>query len=90
MRTTLTLDDDVAKILEEEAHRSRKPFKQVVNDAIRRGLQPQRSTRATKPYRVRPHTAKLLPGVDRGKLNALVDELEDCAIHAKATRARSR
>jgi len=38
MRTTLTLDPDVARMLTDEAHRLRKPFKQVVNDALRRGL----------------------------------------------------
>jgi len=40
MRTTLALDPDVARLLEEEAHRQRKPFRQVVNEAIRRGLAP--------------------------------------------------
>ena len=40
MRTTLTLDPDVARMIEEEVHRLRKPLKQVVNDALRRGLAP--------------------------------------------------
>jgi hypothetical protein len=34
MRTTLTLDGDVVALLREEAHRSKRPFKQVVNQAI--------------------------------------------------------
>jgi hypothetical protein len=38
MRTTLTLDPDVARMVQEEVHRVRKPFKDVVNDALRRGL----------------------------------------------------
>jgi hypothetical protein len=38
MRTTLTLDDDLALILKREAESSRRPFLDVVNDAIRRGL----------------------------------------------------
>lgn len=37
-RTTLTLDPDVVRLIEEEVHRLRKPFKHVVNDALRRGL----------------------------------------------------
>jgi hypothetical protein len=45
MRTTLTLDPDVAQLLEEEAHRRRLPWKQVVNDAIRRGLAASRPPR---------------------------------------------
>jgi hypothetical protein len=77
MRTTLTLDPDVARLVEQEVHRARKPMKQVVNDALRRGLSgPSRSARR-KPYRVRPHVASLLPGIDRTRLNALADELED-------------
>ena len=80
MRTTLTLDPDVVKLLEDEAHRARKSFKQVVNDAIRRGLAPKESTRPAPRYRVQPHTATFLPGLDRNRLNALADELEDYAV----------
>ncbi|MCC6900982.1 MAG: hypothetical protein IT377_18535 [Polyangiaceae bacterium] len=87
MRTTLTLDPDVAQLLKEEAHRRRKAFKDVVNDAIRRGLGPQRQ-RAPKPYRVRPHKARLLPGIDSAAFNRLADELDDEALIAKATAAR--
>lgn len=90
MRTTLTLDPDVARMIEEEVHRARRPFKQVVNDALRRGLAPRVAGRPTKPYRVRPHVAQLLPGVDRRRLNALADELEDRAVLTKATRATPR
>lgn len=38
MRTTLTLDDDLAVMLKREAEAGRRPFRDVVNDAIRRGL----------------------------------------------------
>ena len=88
MRTTLTLDPDVTRMLADEVHRARKPFKQVVNDALRRGLT-SAIGRKPKPYRVRPHVARLLPGIDPGRLNALADDQEDAAILAK-TRARRR
>jgi len=39
MRTTLTLDDDVAEKLRTVAHQTRRSFKQVVNDALRTGLE---------------------------------------------------
>ena len=80
MRTTLTLDPDVARMIEEEVHRVRRPLKQVVNDALRRGLTSASRRPPMKPYRVRPHTARLLPGLDRGRLNALADDLEDASI----------
>jgi len=38
MRTTLTLDDDLAVMLKREVESSRRPFRDVVNDAIRRGM----------------------------------------------------
>lgn len=89
MRTTLTLDADVVQLIEEEVHRARRPFKQVVNDALRRGLAPKASPRRTATYRVRPHVAKLLPGLDRGRLNALADELEDYAVLGKVGSSRA-
>ena len=82
MRTTLTLDPDVARLLREEAHRQRRPFKDVVNDAIRKGLAPSASPRVGR-FRVRPHRTVLRPGVDPEGLNRLVDELEDEAVLAK-------
>lgn len=78
MRTTLTLDSDVARLLEEEAHRQRKSFKEVVNDALRRGL--SRGSTKVARFRVTPHAAELRPGIDRASLNRLADELEDAVL----------
>jgi len=52
MRTTLTLDDDVARLLE-RAQKSRKAsFKAVVNDALRQGLSHMTKPAAPRqPYR---------------------------------------
>jgi predicted transcriptional regulator len=38
MRTTLTLDDDLFMALNERARATGRSFKEVVNEAIRRGL----------------------------------------------------
>ena len=38
MRTTLTLDDDVAAKLEKLRDTRRQSFKEIVNEALRRGL----------------------------------------------------
>ena len=86
MRTTLTLDPDVVRMIQEEVHRVRKPFKTVVNDALRRGLSPRSSRTRGRPYRVRPHAARLLPGLDRSKLNALADQMEERVLVAKLAR----
>lgn len=74
MRTTLTLDDDVARLLDDAVHRERRPMKQVVNDALRRALAPEA---AARPYRVRPFDTGLVPGIDPDGMNRLADELED-------------
>lgn len=88
MRTTLTLDPDVTQLLKEEAHRQRKPFKEVVNQAIRQGLAPKAGRPMPGRYRVRPHKATLQPGIDVQALNRLADELEDEAVITKARSGR--
>ncbi len=75
MRTTLTLDDDLAAALKEQARRADQPFKQVVNDTLRRGLSPA-SAEAKPDYVVRPHRSGFRPGVDPLRLNQLNDSLE--------------
>ena len=75
MRTTLTLDDDLADALKERARLLDKPFKQVVNDALRRGLSP--TPPEDRPvFEVKPICGGLLPGIDPLRLNQLYDQLE--------------
>lgn len=53
MRTTLSLDDDVASLLKKEVRRSGEPFKRVVNRFLRLGLTaPKQPLR--KPFKVTP------------------------------------
>lgn len=78
MRTTLTLDDDVARLIEEQVHRTKATAKQVINDALRAALAPKPTRSA--PYQVRVHHAALAPGLDLAGFNKLADELEDEAI----------
>jgi hypothetical protein len=87
-RTTLTLDPDVVARLEDEMHRQRKPFRQVVNEAIRRGLSSSARTRKLPPYRVKPIKSELMPGFENANFNHLVDQLEDEAILRKLRRGR--
>ena len=75
MRTTLTLDDDVANYLKEQSLLLNKPFKQVVNDTLRRGMSPAGPTERPK-FKVRPFSSGFNPGVDPTKLNQLYDQLE--------------
>jgi hypothetical protein len=84
MRTTLTLDPDVARLVEDAVHRERRPTKQVINDALRRALTPPAERRA--PYRLETHHARVRPGIDLAGFNRLADEMEDEAIVETARR----
>ena len=85
MRTTLTLDDDVARLVEDAVHRERRPMKQVVNDALRRALAPDVARQ--QPYQLAPHESAVRPGFDLSGFNRLADELEDEAIVNNARHA---
>lgn len=76
MRTTLTLDDDLAGILEQRAREAGVSFKEVVNRTIRAGLGESARRRRGPAPRVIPHSFGFKPGVDLDKLNQLADELE--------------
>lgn len=76
MRTTLTLERDVAEGLRREMRRTGHGLKAVVNQALRLGLalggKPARPPR----FKVQPHAFAFRPGVDLDRLNQLLDELE--------------
>ncbi len=76
MRTTLTLDPDVAERLAGEIRRTGKSLKATVNDALRVGLGLGGKRPRGPRFVVEPHPFGLRPGVDPDRLNQLVDELE--------------
>lgn len=81
MRTTLTLDPDIAEQLRREVKRSGKPFKAVVNEVLRRGF--GESSEPQAPFRVEAHDFGLLPGIDPDRMNQLVDEMEAMEVARK-------
>lgn len=77
MRTTLTVDPDIARRLKEIARLERKSFKTVVNETLRAGLDRQRGhDHVLQPFKVDPEHCGFLPGVDTAKLNQYMDQLE--------------
>lgn len=81
MRTTLTIDDGIAAQLREIVHRSGKPFKVVVNDALRAGIANGRVAAPIRPYRLKPVSmGKVTAPHDLDKSLQLADSLEDEAI----------
>lgn len=80
MRTTVTLDPDVARLLEQAMAARGQSFKEVLNHAVRRGLADVVDDRPEPPFDWVPRPMGLRPGIDPARLNALVDELEAEAV----------
>lgn len=76
MRTTLTIDDQIAADLKRVAYESGRSFKQVVNDTLRAGL--EAGVRAPRRYRLRPsRLGGVRSGFDLDKALHLAAALED-------------
>jgi hypothetical protein len=88
MRTTLTLDPDVAERVRQEIASGKLSLKEVVNRGLRAGFNLSGAAPAT-PFRVEAHASGYRPGVDALKLNQLVDELEAEAFVGRQVRPRS-
>jgi hypothetical protein len=75
IRTTLTLDDDVASRLQLEARRRGVPIRVAVNDAIRAGL--EASGVDDVPFRVDAQPMGLRGGIDLDDIEGLLGRLDD-------------
>jgi hypothetical protein len=71
MRTTLTLDDDLAGLLKQRAQELGVPFKEAVNRTIRAGLGDAASAGRRAAPKTAPHSFGFRPGVDLDKLGQL-------------------
>lgn len=80
MRTTLTLDEDIAAKLKEEMGRSGKPFEEIVNLYLRLGLNTAREARAVKPFVVRARDLKPRISVEYDHIGDLL-ELAEGPLH---------
>ena len=97
MRTTLTMDDDLAGLLKRRAREQGIPFKEAVNRTIRAGLGEAARARRGGVPKTTPHSFGFRPGIDLDKLGQLADELEAEAFagsaqtfHDPTRRQRSR
>lgn len=75
VRTTLTIDDDIAARIDERRRRDGRSLKQVVNELLRDGLRRAERAPATRKYRTKAHNLRMRPGFDAARFNRLVDEL---------------
>ena len=72
MRTTLTLDADVAEKAKNGAVVLGKPFKEVINAALRVGLDQILAPAAAKPYRTVPRPMGLRAGFSYDNISELI------------------
>ena len=75
MRTTLSLDDDVARLLNLEVRKSGASFKEVVNRALRAGLTSSKRP-ASKPFVVTARELGLPPGLSYDNVEEFLDATE--------------
>ena len=81
MRTTLTLDQDVAALVERERQRTGESQREVTNRLLRRGLQ----RGASEPAQVALLTLPGRPRVEISDTGAVLAELDDEHLADKGT-----
>ena len=72
MRTTLTLDPDVAAKAKRGAAKLGQPFKRVINSALRIGLDEVLKPAAAKPYKTKARALGLRPGLSYDNIGELL------------------
>ena len=87
MRTTVTLDRDVERLLREAMHRSRQSFKQTLNGALRHSLNPKPGSAKSHRFVVKASPMGNRAGIDPASYNKLADELEVAGFLEKTRRA---
>ncbi|MXY21793.1 MAG: hypothetical protein F4Y49_10715 [Dehalococcoidia bacterium] len=84
MKTTLTLDDDVADYLNEQCRLQDKPFERVVNEMLRRGMKMSAPLESTvdnekeskpPPFKVTPNHSGFASGVDPLSPKDILEEM---------------
>lgn len=76
MRTTLTLDEDVADKLKAESRRAGRSFRDIVNETLRRGLVSRRESSPRKPFKVKARDLGLRPGLSLDNVAELLEQVE--------------
>ena len=76
MRTTLTLDPDIAAKAKKGAAKLHKPFKEIINAALRVGLDQVLSPPSARPYRTKPRPMGLRQGFNYDNISELVAAAE--------------
>jgi hypothetical protein len=90
MRTTITLEKDVERMLRDAMDRSRKSFKETVNAAVRAGLGGTPVKTLKRKFIIKARPLGLRSGIDNAGFNQLADDLEIDAFLRKNNRVKGR
>jgi len=77
VRTTLTIESDIAARLKAEARRSGRPFKDIVNQCLRAGLVHERARTAAAHFTVKTRDfGATAPGLSLDNIGELLERAE--------------
>jgi hypothetical protein len=76
MRTTLTLDEDVAAKIDEHLRKRGGTFKDTVNDLLRAGLQAGSETKKVKRFKAKARALGRRTGIDYDNIGDLLEHIE--------------
>ena len=76
MRTTVTIDEDVLDRTRSLAVKLRKPFKSVLNEVLRRGLDQIEQTAKKRAYTTEPHDMRLIQDRNIDNIQEFLAQIE--------------
>lgn len=76
MRTTITIDDDVLERARAISAKLRVPFKTVINEALRAGLDHVQQPAKRRHYKTKPRAMGLKSGRDIDNIQELLAQIE--------------
>jgi hypothetical protein len=76
MRTTLSIDDDVLDRAKDVAVKLRRPFRAVINEALRAGLDQVEQPARRRHYKTEPHAMRLRSGRNIDNIQELLAQVE--------------
>ena len=76
MRTTISIDDDVMERARAIAYKLGTPFKTIVNEALRNGLDQVEQPAKQRIYKTKPHKMGLRAGRNIDNIQELLAQIE--------------
>ncbi len=76
MRTTLTLDDDVAAKVRQRCRRTGLPFKTVINEILHLGLNAEQTLTPRRAFQVQARSLGLRPEMQLDNAAELLEQVE--------------